>query len=116
MSDEESEFVQDTRMELNDLEGDLPENLIEYHIRKAKADVEEIADSGAVGTEQYKTAIVVSAALRLVSRDKDTFLESKGGADFDKSWDISEFIARLEAEKEDALEEISPSDFVFKAF
>lgn len=103
--DEDVEII-DVRMELSDTDENIDEKLIEYHLKRASKKVRKEASSNA-DSGDLEEAIAIDAAYRLITSNKEAFIDAKDAAEVGKRWDVSEFIARLADRREEALEEVA---------
>ncbi|ADJ14479.1 hypothetical protein [Halalkalicoccus jeotgali] len=92
--------------ELGDTEQNLDAGLIEYHLSRAVRFVEKRSVESADAAD-VDEAIAIEAAWRVITSDKQAFLDAKGAADVDKSWDVGEFIDRLSNRRDEILDEIT---------
>lgn len=103
--------VSDVRYELGDTDEDIDMGLISYHLGRAREWVAEAVQSGlGASTDQLKAAVTLEAAWRVVSADRDAFVESKSAADVSKDTDVEAWISALKERRDSAINDISGTD------
>lgn len=100
----EEDLIVDTHYELDDFDQVLNSKKVGHHVSKVEGRRRrELPRS--VDEDALADLIALDGAIRLVEHDKDAFLDSKGAANVDKSWDVEEFITGLRESRDELLEE-----------
>lgn len=99
--------VESVRYELGDTDEELDVGLLSYHLGRAQQSIAGQVGPNATPTAKAEDAIVLDAALRVISAKKDFFVEAKGGPGLGKDWDIESWISTLTSRRDDALKAVT---------